>query len=355
MSSDREEDHRSVLATIGQLRESLELSARDEEAAQSVAAGLRDAKAANTRRVYASAWHEFNVWALANGRQSLPAEPQTVALYLGRLAADGRAMATIALARAAISHAHVAEGTAKGDNPARHPVVAEVVKGWRNQAPAPKQADTPSPPRPWHASRRPPDFPGAAAEDGWRRRLRPGPGPPLTWQSSESWRTAALGSRSTDVERRRVLARRDGPPHGPEGQESAGPGDSGAHRDHRPRPARNPVRRRGPRRTGLRPDRRDAGQPDSCRCSSCRPGRRLLRTQLPHRHGPADGGRRGADCDGPAPRALEARRHGRPVHPGRGCRGGLEVVELASVCSPALHWWCGINHCFTEGLRHGFP
>ena len=141
MSSDREEDHRSVLATIGQLRESLELSARDEEAAQSVAAGLRDAKAANTRRVYAFAWHEFNVWALANGRQSLPAEPQTVALYLGRLAADGKAMATIALARAAISHAHVAEGTAKGDNPARHPVVAEVVKGWRNQAPAPKQAD----------------------------------------------------------------------------------------------------------------------------------------------------------------------------------------------------------------------
>ena len=120
MPSDREEDHRSVLATIGQLRESLVLSARDEEAA-------------NTRLVYASAWHEFNVWALANGRQSLPAEPQTVALYLGRLAADGRAMATIEQARAA-------KGTAKGDNPARHPVVAETVKGWRNQAPAPKQA-----------------------------------------------------------------------------------------------------------------------------------------------------------------------------------------------------------------------
>ena len=46
---------------IGQLRESLVLSARDEEAAQAVAVGLRDAKAANTRRVYASAWHEFNV------------------------------------------------------------------------------------------------------------------------------------------------------------------------------------------------------------------------------------------------------------------------------------------------------
>ena len=137
MSSDREEDRRSVLATIDQLRGSLVLSAHDEEAAQAVAAGLRDAKAANTRRVYTSPWHEFNVWALANGRQSLPAEPQTVALHLGRLAADGKAMATIEQARAAISHAHA--GIAKADNPARHPVVAEAVKGWRNQAAAPRQ------------------------------------------------------------------------------------------------------------------------------------------------------------------------------------------------------------------------
>ena len=68
----------------------------------------------------------------------MPAEPQTVALHLGRLAADGRAMATIEQARAAISHA--AAGIAKAGNPARHPVVAEAVKGWRNQAAAPRQA-----------------------------------------------------------------------------------------------------------------------------------------------------------------------------------------------------------------------
>ena len=30
---------------------------------------------------------------------------------------------------------------------------------------------------------------------------------------------------------------------------------------------------------GVRPDRRDAGQPDTCRSQSCRPGRRLLRAQ----------------------------------------------------------------------------
>ena len=71
----------------------------------------------------------------------MPAEPQTVALYLGHLAADGKASATIAQARAAISYAHATQGIPKGDNPARHPAVAEVLKGWRNQAPAPKQAD----------------------------------------------------------------------------------------------------------------------------------------------------------------------------------------------------------------------
>ena len=45
---------------------------------------------------------------------------------------------------------------------------------------------------------------------------------------------------------RGILAGRDGPPHGPEGQESAGPGDSGTHRDHRPRPAGS-KRRKGSR------------------------------------------------------------------------------------------------------------
>ena len=50
-------------------------------------------------------------------------------------------MATIEQARAAISYAHAAAGMAKADNPARHPVVAEGMKGWRNQASSAKQAD----------------------------------------------------------------------------------------------------------------------------------------------------------------------------------------------------------------------
>ena len=97
MSSNREGDRRSVLATIGPLDLDLELSERDHDAAQAVAAGLRDAKAPNTHRAYETAWQAFQAWADAGGHRSLPATPQAVALYLGRLAADGKAMATILL------------------------------------------------------------------------------------------------------------------------------------------------------------------------------------------------------------------------------------------------------------------
>ena len=80
-------------------------------------------------------------WADATSRQSLPATPQAVALYLGHLAAEGKSIATIEQARAAISHAHAGAGMQKGDNPSRHPVVAETMKGWRNQAPEAAQVD----------------------------------------------------------------------------------------------------------------------------------------------------------------------------------------------------------------------
>ena len=49
-------------------------------------------------------------------------------------------MATTDQARVSISHVHAAAGISSADNHAHHPVVAEAVKGWRNRAPAPKQA-----------------------------------------------------------------------------------------------------------------------------------------------------------------------------------------------------------------------
>ena len=115
----------SFLATTGAIEQDLELSNSDQGAAQAVAAGLRDAKAANTRRAYASAWHTFCDWTILTRRQAMPAAPQDVAFYLGHLAAAGKTIATINQARAAISHAHAAAGIAKANNPARHPVVAE--------------------------------------------------------------------------------------------------------------------------------------------------------------------------------------------------------------------------------------
>ena len=64
-----------------------------------------------------------------------------MALYLGHMAATGRSIASVQQARSAISHFHAAAGVLKGDNPVRHPVVAEAIRGWRNRAPAPRQAD----------------------------------------------------------------------------------------------------------------------------------------------------------------------------------------------------------------------
>ena len=136
-----DQDNSSFLATTAQLQEDLQLSTSDYDAAQAVAAGLRDAKAANTRRAYGRGWAAFTAWADAHGYQYMPAAPQTVALYLGHLAADGKSLATINQARAAISHAHAAQGIPKADNPARHPAVVGVIKGWRNQAPEAAQVD----------------------------------------------------------------------------------------------------------------------------------------------------------------------------------------------------------------------
>ena len=66
----------TYLATVQQLHNPLELSERDREAAEAVASGLRDAKAANTRRSYASAWRLFQEWAEAGGHAAMPATPQ---------------------------------------------------------------------------------------------------------------------------------------------------------------------------------------------------------------------------------------------------------------------------------------
>ena len=68
-------------------------------------------------------------WAEAGDHPALPATLQSVAFYLGHLAASGRSIAAIQLARSAISHFHAAAGMQKDNNPARHPLVAEGPSG----------------------------------------------------------------------------------------------------------------------------------------------------------------------------------------------------------------------------------
>ena len=65
------------LATIPQLRGALELYGPDREAAEAVASGLRDSKAGNTRRAYASAWRRFQAWGRRRGMLDTPHHPRS--------------------------------------------------------------------------------------------------------------------------------------------------------------------------------------------------------------------------------------------------------------------------------------
>ena len=56
----------SDLATVPQLGNLPDLPERDRGVAEAVASGLRDVKAANIRRSYASAWSRFQEWAVAD-------------------------------------------------------------------------------------------------------------------------------------------------------------------------------------------------------------------------------------------------------------------------------------------------
>ena len=276
MPADMEEDPSSFLAATGLLEQYLDLSTSDQDAAQAVVAGLRDAKAANTRRAYASAWKLFCDWTVLTGRQAMPAAPQHVAIYLGHLAAEGKSLATTNQARSAISHAHAAEGVSQNENPARHPVVAEMIKGWRNQAPPPAQVDALTAPalaRIRETARLPRRGRGANMEspetahargatdlaiigmmsDGGLRRSEAAA---LTWYDMEFWGdgTARITiQKSKNSPEPATVAVTETTARALQDIQPAGT-----------RPAAS---------TGVRPDRPDAGQPDTSRGQSRRPRR----------------------------------------------------------------------------------
>ncbi len=67
------------------------------------------ATAPNTRRAYRSDWDDFTRWCMAHGLLSLPATPETVALYLAALAAVTK-VSTVGRHLTAIAKAHRAAG-----------------------------------------------------------------------------------------------------------------------------------------------------------------------------------------------------------------------------------------------------
>ena len=90
---------------------------------------LRASKAPSTYRAYRSDWLHFSAWCDGRTASSLPAAPETVALYLVALAETHRP-ATLTRRLTSIAKAHA---TAGHPNPAttQHAVVAETLQGIR--------------------------------------------------------------------------------------------------------------------------------------------------------------------------------------------------------------------------------
>jgi integrase len=98
---------------------------------RTIARAAADAsRAPSTERAYATDWRDFSAFALRIGRERLPAEPETVALYVADLRRRGRRPATITRKLAAIAVYHRSAGHY---SPAEHDVVRAVVRGTRRE------------------------------------------------------------------------------------------------------------------------------------------------------------------------------------------------------------------------------
>ena len=88
------------------------------------------AKAPSTLRAYKSDWLLFEKWCRLHGLQSLPASPDSVALYMAYLASD-HAVATITRRLCSITAKHRTSGFPNSPASAHHLVVSETLRGIR--------------------------------------------------------------------------------------------------------------------------------------------------------------------------------------------------------------------------------
>ena len=111
----------------------------------------QDAYATNSKRAYAQAWQRFDSWCEAEGFSSLPATPETVAMFLTSLAEGGKqritkrrkpnySIATIRLYQSVISVRH---DMARCPNPCRDILVKQAFKGVHRRVGEPQQRAKP--------------------------------------------------------------------------------------------------------------------------------------------------------------------------------------------------------------------
>jgi site-specific recombinase XerD len=84
------------------------------------------ARGDGTRRAYRSAWQQYAAWCASLAREPLAADPDTIAMYVVRLADQGLTVSTIRVALAAIRTAHLLAGRSID---LRHPSLAMVLEG----------------------------------------------------------------------------------------------------------------------------------------------------------------------------------------------------------------------------------
>lgn len=104
-------------------------SATNARAAEQAERFLAKSKAPNTVRAYAADWKHFAGWCVDAARASLPATPETVALYLSDLAATHK-VSTLRRRLTTIGKAHELDGH---DTPTRHALVQDVFDGIRRE------------------------------------------------------------------------------------------------------------------------------------------------------------------------------------------------------------------------------
>ena len=100
---------------------------------------IHNSKSKNTIRAYRADWEHFEFWCRVHGRISLPATPDTVALYVTDLAASLKS-ATITRRISAISQAHQIAGM---ESPTRAAKVRLVLAGIQRTLGTAQEAKTP--------------------------------------------------------------------------------------------------------------------------------------------------------------------------------------------------------------------